>query len=572
MTFAEHLHSPALSGVSRRCGGACGFVAVSVAVALLVLAPVGTLLYLAGEGSGDLWPHLAAYVLPVAIRDTMLLLLGVGVLVILVGVGAAWLVTAYDFPLRRVFDWALLLPLAVPTYIVAYAYLDLLHPVGPVQAMLRSALGIADPSGLRLPDIRSMGGAIFLFGFVLYPYVYLATRAMFLLQAAGLFDAARTLGSSRTGIFFRIATPLARPAIAVGTSLALMEALNDVGASEFLGVRTLTVSIYSTWINRSNLPGAAQIALVMLLLVVVLVVVERLARRRQRYAAATARSVPPARLRLTGARAALAMALGAIPVLLGFVFPGSYLVSEAFKRIAFAGISPQIVSETWNTVLVAAIATIVAVILGLVVAYSGRLLTALPGAILMRTASLGYALPGTVLAIGLLAPLAGIDNLLFDVSERLFGIGTGLILSGSGIALVYAYVARFLAITVGGIESGFDRIAPSLDQAARTLGHTAGSTLRRVHLPLIRPAIGAAALLVFVDCMKELPATLLLRPLNFETLATHLYGEAARGTYEDGAVAALAIVIAGLLPVGMLARLSRRAGSSTGVDIAAPRL
>lgn len=573
MTLAERIQqSSALVGVSRRCGGACGFIAASLIIAVLVLAPVGTLLYLAGESSGDLWPHLISYVLPVAVRDTALLLLGVAVLVVLVGVGSAWLITAFEFPGRRTLDWALLLPLAVPTYIVAYAYLDILHPIGPVQATLRGLLGIADPSGLRFPEIRSMGGAVFLFGFVLYPYVYLSTRAIFLLQAAGLFDAARTLGADRTGVFVRIAVPLARPAIAVGTSLALMEALNDVGASEFLGVRTLAVSIYSTWINRSNLPGAAQIALFMLLIVLALIVLERLARRRQRYATTTARSYRPAPIRLRGAAAGLAVLAGALPVFLGFVVPGSYLIGEAMKRIAFAGISPEIVSETWNTVLVAAIATAVAVVLGLCVAYSARLLRGPAGAALIRTASLGYALPGTVLAIGLLAPLAGIDNLLSDVSEKFFGVATGLLLSGSGIALVYAYVARFLAITAGGIESGFDKVPPSLDQAARTLGQTAGATLRRVHLPLIMPAIGAAALLVFVDCMKELPATLLLRPLNFETLATHLYGEAARGTYEDGAVAALAIVIVGLLPVLMLARISRRGGAAASVDLASPRL
>jgi iron(III) transport system permease protein len=336
-----------------------------------------------------------------------------------------------------------------------------------------------------------------------------------------------------------------------------MEALNDIGASEFLGVRTLTVSIYSTWINRSNLPGAAQIALLMLIVVVALVVIERWARRRQSYAVPPGRSGRPAQARLSGLRAALAVVLCLLPVLAGFLIPTSYLLVETAKRISFAGLSSVILNETANTFLVAAAATAVAVLLGLVVAYAVHLVRGAAAAGLVRLASLGYALPGTVLAIGLLAPLAGIDNAVARLSELVFGVSTGLILSGSVAALVYAYVVRFLAVAAGGVEAGLDKIPASLDHSARSLGHGPAGVLWRVHLPIMLPAIGAAALLIFVDCMKELPATLLLRPLNFETLATHLYGEAARGTYEDGAIAALLIVAVGLLPVIVLARLGR---------------
>jgi iron(III) transport system permease protein len=534
------------------------------AVAVLVLAPVVALALIAAQGSGDLWPHLIQNVIPVAFRVTGLLLLGVGCLVIVIGAGTAWLVTAYEFPGRRILDWALLLPLAVPTYIVAYAYLDILHPIGPVQTALRALLGLEHPGDLWFPEIRSLAGCIILFGFVLYPYVYLTTRALFLMQAAGLVEAAETLGARRRPVFFRIALPLARPAIALGASLALMEALNDVGASEFLGVRTLTVSIYSTWINRSNLPGAAGIALMMLAVVVALILIERWARHRQRYAAAAQKSQPLVPRRLSGIAGWSAFAAGALPVLFGFVLPASYLVGEAARRVRFTGIAPAIYAETGNTILISGIATAVTLALGLSVAYADRLRHGGLGAVLVRTASLGYALPGTVLAIGLLAPLAGIDNLIDGLSREWFGVSTGLILSGSGIALVYAYTTRFLAISVGGIEAGFDKIPVSLDMSARTLGKTAGAALWRVHLPLLRPALGAAALLVFVDCMKELPATLLLRPLNFETLATHLYAEASRGTYEDGAVAALAIVLFGLLPVILLARLGRPAARIGG--------
>ena len=534
-----------------------GWLAASAVIAALVLLPVAALAIIAAGGSVDTWRHLAANVFPSAVPTTATLLAGVGVMVILIGTGSAWLVTAYDFPGRRVLDWALLLPLAVPTYVVAFAYLDLLHPIGPIQTALRALLGIDSPRDFRLPDIRSMTGAILLFGIVLYPYVYLATRAMFLMQAAGCIEAARMLGAGRARVLARIALPLARPAIAIGTALALMEALNDVGASQFLGIRTLTLSVYSTWVNRSDLPGAAGIALFMLAVVIALVSVERLARRKQRFANTTQRTQPPARRLLTGARAGAALAAGTLPVFFGFLLPAAYLAWAAAVRIEFAGVSPNLVRETINTVTISAIATLVAVILGLIVAYAARINAGRTGAALSRAASVGYALPGTVLAIGLLVPLAAFDNFV-DASLRQFaGVSTGLLIAGSGAALVYAYVARFLAISVGGIEAGLDKVPRSLDQSARTLGRTAAGTLKAVHLPLVRPAIGAAAILVFVDCMKELPATLLLRPLNFETLATHLYGEAVRGTYEDGAIAALLIVLAGLLPVIVLARISR---------------
>ena len=530
----------------------------SVFFAALVVAPVLGLIAIALQGSGDAWPHLLEHVLPQTITDTLLLLIGVGMLVVAMGTSLAWLLTAYDFPGRRIFEWALLLPLAVPTYIVAYAYLDLLHPIGPFQSALRALFGITNPRDLWFPDVRSMGGCILLLSFVLYPYVLIPTRAMFLMQAGSLIEVARTLGAGRRRVFFNVALPLARPAIAVGASLALMEALNDIGASEFLGVRTLSVSIYATWINRSNLPGAAQIALAMMVLVVSLILLERWARRRQRYVSQAQRARRAKPRPLKGWKALGAFVLALLPVLFGFIFPALYLADAAIARLRFAGIPADLLAQIMNTVVMAGIATFVAVVIGFVLAYSQRLTRAPASDAAMRVASLGYAVPGTVLAIGLLAPLFALDNALADALEHLFGISVGLILSGSGAALVYAYVVRFLAISSGGVESGFAKLSPSLDHAARVLGETAMGTMRRVHLPLLRPALGAAALLVFVDCMKELPATLLLRPLNFETLATHLYGEAVRGTYEDGSIAALCIVLVGLAPLMLLARLSRR--------------
>ena len=547
-----------------RAESGAGWLLAAALIALAVLAPVAALGWAAGQGSLAHWSHLARFALPQALANTALLLAGVGIVVTLLGTGAAWLVTACDFPTRRTLTWALLLPLAVPTYIVAFAYLDLLHPIGPVQGAIRALLGYDSPRQFRLPDLRSLGGAVFVLGFVLYPYVYLSTRVMFMTQAASLLEAARTLGTGPIGVFWRVALPLARPAIAVGVSLALLETLNDIGASEFLGVQTLTVSVYTTWVTRSDLAGAAQIALTMLAFVVALILLERHGRKRQRYAN-TQRMRPMQPRRLRGGMALAAIALGWIPVVVGFGAPALYLLSETVERLhQVGGVSDALLAGAANTLTIAAAATVATLAAGLTLAWAGRALRESsrfqPGRICARAASLGYALPGTVLAIGLLGPFALLDDALNTAWHAIAGAAPGLIVMGSGFGLVLAYAIRFLAISTGAIEAGLARIPSSLEQASRLLGETASGTLRRVHLPLLRPALAAASLLVFVDAMKELPATLLLRPMNFDTLATWLYAEAARGTYEEGAVAALAIVAAGLLPVILLARTHLKIG------------
>lgn len=523
---------------------------------LAVLAPFASLVVAAWPGSPDLWPHFVRYVLPSATIDTVVLLSGVGLVSVVLGTGLAWLVTAYDFPGRRWLGGCLLLPLAVPTYIVAYAYLDILHPIGPVQETLRWMLGYEGPRDLRLPDIRSMTGCIVLLGFVLYPYVYLPTRALFAMQSASLLETGRTLGLTRTQTFFRIAVPLARPAIAVGLSLALMETLNDIGASEFMGIRTLTVSIYSTWVTRSDLPGAAQIALGMLTVVLTLVLLERWARRHQRYAndAQHPRPIVPARLSPAAGVAALLAALA--PIAVGFGMPFAYLVHAAAVRTAVSGVPPAMFVALQTTVLLASAATLVGVVAGVALAYSVRHSRGRTAAAVLTLSSIGYATPGTVVAIAVLPLVTGFDRLIDIAIDALVGGAAGLLLLGSGMAVLYAYLVRFLAITVGGAESALAKLSRSLDEAAATLGSASRERLWRVHLPLIRPAVVASALLMFVDCMKELPATLLLRPIGVETLATLLYGEAARGTYESGAIAALLIVSVGLAPVWALSRLA----------------
>lgn len=342
-----------------------------------------------------------------------------------------------------------------------------------------------------------------------------------------------------------------------------METLNDVGAAEFLGVRTLTVSIYTTWITRSDLPGAAQLALALLFLVVALVSIERWARRKQRFASNIRHSRGFEPLKARQGQAIWLFCLCSLPVVIGFVLPAIYLVVEAIKRIRFAGVSPRLLGEAFNTVALASIATALVLICGMFVAYAVRLF---PGSISRwsyRFSTMGYAAPGTVIAIGILVVAGGFDHLVNQFTSHFFGYSAGLLLIGTGAAVIYAYVVRFLAISAGGIDSGLERIPLSLDHASRTLGRGVTQTFCAVHLPLSRTAIVAAGLLVFVDCVKELPATLLLRPLNVETFATHLYGEAARGTYEEASIAALAIVVVGILPVILLARVGRRFGKRT---------
>lgn len=553
MPASNPLAEPSVVSHAGRSGR--NWLALSGVAALIVMLPIAGLALEALKGSAGLWAHLFSSILPVALVDTVILLLGVGVVTAVLGTTTAWLVTAYDFPGRRVLEWALLLPLAVPTYIIAYAYLDILHPIGSVQGAIRWLLGYETPRQFRLPDIRSMTGCILLLGFVLYPYVYIPTRAMFLTQSGNLVDAARTLGVSRRAIFWRVALPLARPAVAIGVALALMETLNDVGAAEFLGVRTMTVSIYTTWITRTDLPGASQIALALLLIVVALVAVERWARRKQRYATNARRSRGLTPSKVPALKGLLLFVAGAVPVLLGFIAPALYLTTEAWKRYQFAGLSSRLVGEAISTLTIAILATVVTISLGLVVAYATRLRPGRTSATLLRMSTVGYAAPGTVVAIGVLIVLAGLDRFIDRTALDWFGVSTGLLFMGSGAAVVYALTVRFLAISAGGIEAGLSRIPMSFDHASRTLGQSTAGTFRHVHLPLSKAAISAAALLVFVDCIKELPATLLLRPLDVETFATHLYGEAARGTYEEASIAALAIVAISVLPVILLSRI-----------------
>jgi iron(III) transport system permease protein len=535
------------------------------AVALLVLAPLASLIAFAVRGDAELWPHLAAYVLPAATLNTVLLLGGVAVICAVVGVGTAWLVTAYDFPGRSAFVWLLPLPLALPTYIVAYVYAEMLGGVGPVQTALRALFGWKSAAEYWFPNVRSLGGAILLMSLVLYPYVYLATRAMFQTQSVALIEMARVLGAGQWRLARDITIPLARPAIAAGLSLAMLEALNDIGASEYLGVQTLTLSIFNTWLNRSSLPGAAQIACVMLVAVAALIMLERYGRRRHSFADIDARAGGADRIVLAGPGRWLAVTACLLPPTLGFLAPLGYLSYEVVTRDLLIGFDPSLIRHTLHTILVASTATALILVLGFGAAFALRQVRRPFGEACFMIAGLGYAIPGAVLALGLLSPLVAVDEAINWVARLSTGSGVGLVLAGSSAALACAYTIRFLAIATGFAQSGFGRISTEMDDAARSVGTRPARMLWDIHLPLLQPALWGAALLVFVDCMKELPATLLLRPLNVETLSTYIYQFATRGNFEEGSLAAMLIVLVGVLPVIYLMRHADRAlGSISG--------
>ena len=541
--------------------------AVLLGVAALVLAPLVSLVLIALVGDAGLWPHLVAHVLPVAAANTLALLAGVAAIAAVAGVGTAWVVTAYEFPGRSALVWLLPLPLAFPTYIVAYVYVDILDGFGPVQTALRALSGFQSAADYWFPNVRSLAGAIFVMGFVLYPYVYLATRAMFQTQSAALIEMARSLGASRWPLARDITLPLARPAIAAGLALAMLEALNDIGASEYLGVQTLTLSIFSTWLNRSSLPGAAQIACVMLLAIAALIALERYGRRRQAFTGIDRHPGIARRIALVGAKRWIAAFICFVPVALGFLVPLVFLTSHVIVRSLRVGFDPSLFRHTFSTVTIAAAATLLTLALGFGVAFALRLVRRRYARGCVFIAGLGYAVPGTVLALGLLAPLVAVDEAINALTRSVAGVSVGLVLAGSSAAVVIAYAVRFLAIATGFAQAGLARISTELDDAARTIGTRPSGVVLSIQLPLMRPALWGAALLVFVDCLKELPATLLLRPLNVETLSTYIYQFAVRGNFEEGALAALIIVLVGIFPVIRMVRHADEAVQGAGIPV-----
>lgn len=523
--------------------------------ALLIALPVlAVVVKIFQPDDQEIWAHLVETVLAEYVVNSVALAVGAGLGAALLGVGAAWVVAMHRFRGRGVLEWALLLPLAMPTYVIAYVYTDLLQFPGPVQTWLREFFDW-QRGDYWFPDVRSLGGAIVVFSLVFYPYVYVLARAAFLERSGSLMEAARSLGLSTRRAFFRVALPMARPAVAGGVALVVMESLAEFGAVSYFGVQTFTTGIYRAWYAFGSPVAAAQLAAALLGVVALVLLLEKLSRGRARFFETSHRlAILP---QLSPARTVLVWLLCLLPLAGGFLLPAALLLNMALadgdvqfgaKYLALAG----------NSFTLALVASLLAALLALLLAYAARLH---PGPWMdatKRIASLGYAVPGTVIAVGALIPLTAMDHALILFMREHYGMNLGLVLTGSAIALVFAYLARFLAVALNAIESSLARIRPSIDDAARSLGAGRSALLARVHLPMLASGILSAVLLVFVDVMKELPATIVLRPFNFETLATQVYILAADERLTEAATPSLAIVAVGLIPVILLSRAIRR--------------
>ena len=532
----------------RPDGWTIGVLLVALAVALPILTVVGFALV----PSSDVWRHLATTVLGDYVVNSVLLILGVGAGTLVLGVGTAWFTSMCEFAGRRFFTWALLLPLAMPAYIIAYTYTGLLEFTGPVQSALRELFGWGY-GDYWFPPVRSLGGAIVMLTLVFYPYVYLLTRAAFLEQSLCVLDVARTLGCGPWRSFLTVAVPLARPAIVAGLSLALMETLADYGTVQYFGLSTFTTGIFRTWFGLGDAAAAAQLAAVLLGFVFLLLWLERASRRRARYHHTTGRHQVLDPVRLRGGHALAAMAFCALPLLLGFVVPVTQLGVWAV-RTWDAMVTAEFFTLMGHSFGLAAGAAVITVAVAVFLAYGQRLR---PNRVVragVRVASLGYAVPGPVLAVGILIPFGWFDNAVDAWMRAQFGISTGLLLSGTVFILLFAYAVRFMTAAVQTVEAGLTKVRPSMDEAARSFGYRGTSVFARVHVPIMRGSLLTALLLVFVDVLKELPATLIMRPFDFNTLAVRAFELASDERLADSSTAALAIVVTGLVPVILISR------------------
>ncbi|MGX9350706.1 ABC transporter permease [Shimia sp. W99] len=528
----------------------------ALAIAVIVVAPILAVFWMAFHPADNIWPHLLSTTLPRYLRNTIVLMVSVGFFAASMGAGAAWLVTRYRFPGVGWIQWALLLPLAIPAYVGAYALVDFLEYAGPVQTGLRALFGWETARDYWFPEIRSMGAAVIVLSAALFPYVYILSRAAYREQSGEGEEVARSLGAGALARFWRIGLPLARPAIAAGSAIVMMETVNDFGTVDYFAVQTLTTGIFSVWLESNNAGGAAQLATVVLVLVILLVTLEKTSRRRIQFFSLSTRHRPPTQTQLRGIWGWIATLACLIPFLVGFVLPFSVILGHAIDN-AERWTDPELVRALWNTVRVGGIAAIVTVLAGVFLVYGVRLSGKTLPRLLLPLTTIGYAAPGAVLAVGILIPLAVLDHRLADAIEAVTGGYAGLILTGSSFALVLAYCVRFFAIAQGAADGAMGRVSPSLAMAARSLGRSKGQTLIEVYYPLIRASIGSALLLVFVDCVKELPATMLLRPFNFDTLATRVHDQASLENLGDASPGAVMIVLVGLVAVGLLARANR---------------
>ena len=531
-----------------------GLHLLGIVIAVLLLVPligVFSSVFIADQGT---WAHLSRTVLPGLAANSLILACGVGVGVAVIGTLTAWLTANHEFPGRRLLEWTLILPLAIPAYVLAYTYTDVLQYAGPVQTFLRDSFGW-QKQDYWFPEIRSLGGAVVMLTLALYPYVYVIARVAFLEQSTTLNEAARNMGLSALGVFTRISLPLARPAIAAGVALALMETLADYGTVSYFGVPTFTTGIFSAWFSQGDRIAAAKLAVVLMGFVILVMLLEQWARRRARFHQTAGRR--HVRIVLSGARGWFVTLLCALPIAIGFAIPTLILLKLALTEgdVQFGG---RFIKLAANSFGVAAITAFIAISAALLLAYVARSSGQRVQVWLNRLVGLGYAVPGTVIAVGVLIPLIALDHFLVDSIAAVFGFKTGLILTGGFLVLIYAYLIRFLAVALQNVEAGLSKITPSMDDAARSLGSTPIEVMRDVHMPLLRTSLITAGLLVFVDVMKELPATLVMRPFNFDTLAVQTYNLAMDERLAEASTAALAIVAVGLIPLIMASRAITR--------------
>jgi iron(III) transport system permease protein len=507
--------------------------------------------------------HIISTTLADLIGNSAALLVLVGIGVVALGTTTAWLTARYEWRGRTRLEWMLVLPLAMPSYVMAYAYTDLLQYAGPVQSWMRGTFGWASKSDYWFFEVRSLGGAATMLAFALYPYVYLLARVAFLERSKSLTDVARTFGYNKWQTFIRVSLPLARPAIIAGMALAMMETLADYGTVAYFGVNTFTTGIFNAWFSQGDRVAAAKLATLLLAFVAVLLFIERAARHRVRFA--DTRAAPIARTPLYGAKALAAGFACALPVVAGFALPVLLLLRLAVDDADVAAAATNaagLLPLAWNSLSLALLTAAVAVALGLLLAFASRRSTSFVTRAATRAVGLGYAIPGTVIAVGVLTPVTLLDQQLADFASALLGREVGLLLTGGVAVLVYGYLIRFLAISLQTCEAGFANITPSIDQAARSLGASSGEVVRKVHLPLMRSSLITAGLLVFVDVMKELPATLVMRPFNFDTLAVRTYTLAKDERLAEASWAALAIVLVGLIPIVFASRAITAANQS----------
>jgi iron(III) transport system permease protein len=513
--------------------------------------PIAAVLASLAQPAVDVWAHLLRTQLTELLVNTVLLLIGVGLGSLVLGTTLAWLIVHYRFPGRAFFEWALVLPLAVPAYVIGFAFLGLFDFAGPVQTLLRDRLGF----GVGL-NPRSYGGVVTVMTLVFYPYVYLLARSAFVEQGAVTLETARSLGCGRLRAFREVTLPMARPALGAGTALAMMEALADFGTVSTFGYRTLTEAIYRVWYGMFDRLAATQLASVLLLFALALILLERMLRGRARYTQSRRRGHGVVSVALRGGRRAAATALCATVLVVAFLLPVAQLMAWAGPLLLTWPPVPHFNAILGRTLSLAALASLLVAVLAVMLGYAARLQPTAGVRLATQFASMGYALPGSVIAVGILVPMAWFDHALVVGAERALGLPLGLLLTGSVAGLLFAYAVRFLAVGFQTVDASLAHVPRSLDDAARSLGERTAGMLRRVHMPLLRRGLLTAFILVFVETMKEMPATLLLRPFGVDTLATQIWEWTSESLWAEAAVPALALVIAGLGPVFLALRFS----------------